>query len=223
MRTFLRCCLLLLLLWPTSLHAQGATPVGTASGRVQLLLLAANRQPVGGATASFVSEGQQPLATCTTDAAGRCTLLLNNAPADASGFIRGAIVVAGRGRKPLLWPGGVIAVELVLSESGQLDVPRDLYPTRTPNATETRAGTPGAVATVASTPTSAAFTPSATTTSPATTTLPPEAAASATLAPSPSLTIRRNSRQQQVGLALAAGLLLLVACYAWLGRLKETA
>ena len=240
----LLCFLFLLFLLPTALYAQGPTPVGTNSGRVQLQLLDAFRQPVGGARATFVSEAQEPLAQCTTDGAGRCTLLLESAPADASGFIRGAVVVEGRGRKPLIWPGGEIEIELVLNPAGQLDIPRDLYPTRTPNATEIAAGTPAPAPvtdepTATTAPALATASPTGATASPAATTSPPPSLTATPLAPGATATIAVASSpstnsplgvqlgaaidERRVEIALFSGLLILVTLYVWLGRRPEPA
>lgn len=131
--TWLALLLLLGLSLPTA--AQGPTPVGTTQGRVLLTLHDASGQPVSGEEARFVGEQQNVLATCTTDGAGRCTLELPTAPADASGFIRGAVEVEGRGRKPVIWPGGDFPLTVTLDAAGQLDVPLDVYATRTPAPT----------------------------------------------------------------------------------------
>ena len=131
--TWLALLLLLGLALPAG--AQGPTPVGTTQGRVLLTLQDGSGQPVGGVEVLFLSEQQVALASCVTDGMGRCTMELTNAPADASGFIRGSLAIEGRGRRPVIWPGSDFPLTITLDEAGQLDVPLDLYVTRTPAPT----------------------------------------------------------------------------------------
>lgn len=134
---FFALCLFLL---PISLYAQGATPVGAGGGSIQLTVTTAGGQPVSGAVASYVAEGGQTFGSCTTDGAGRCTITVQDAPTGASGLLRGAVVIEGRGRRPVIWPSGQsLELAIQLDEAGQLGVPYDIYPTRTPNPVERQA------------------------------------------------------------------------------------
>ena len=118
-----------------------------------------------------MTEQKQFLGSCITNLNGRCTITFTNAPTDASGLIRGALSIKDHGRRPIIWPGGPITIQLQLSDSGTLDVPSDLYVTRTPKAspqtlesevTQTKtspiASTPTLISTPISTP-SAVSTP----------------------------------------------------------------
>lgn len=120
----------LFLLWSTLFQL--------ADGQIAVTLVNENRSPVAQENISFVTEQQQVLASCYTNSQGRCTITVQNAPTDASGFIRGSLSINDRGRRPVLWPGGQIEVQIMLKD-GRVDVPSDAYVTRTPKpeATET--------------------------------------------------------------------------------------
>lgn len=102
-----------------------------ANGQIAITLVNENDSPLTQENIEFLTENQQVLARCVTNSLGRCTITIENAPTDASGFIRGSLSINDHGQRPLLWPGGQIEVQLVL-EDGKLRVPSDAYVTRTP-------------------------------------------------------------------------------------------
>ena len=106
----------------------------SANGEILVTLLDEKESPIAQETIQFMTEQQQVLGSCITNTLGRCTITIQDAPTDASGFIRGALSIRDHGRRPIIWPGGPITIQLQLSDSGTLDVPSDLYVTRTPKA-----------------------------------------------------------------------------------------
>ena len=106
----------------------------SANGEISVTLLDEKVSPIAQETIQFMTEQQQVLGSCITNPLGRCTITIQDAPTDASGFIRGALSIRDHGRRPIIWPGGPITIQLQLSDSGTLDVPSDLYVTRTPKA-----------------------------------------------------------------------------------------
>lgn len=113
----------LLILWSTLFQI--------ADGEIAVTLVNENQSAIGQESIEFVTEQQQVLGSCVTNSQGRCTITIQNAPTDASGFIRGSLLLGDRGRRPVLWPGGQIEVQIML-EGGKVDVPSDAYVTRTP-------------------------------------------------------------------------------------------
>jgi hypothetical protein len=101
----------------------------TTSGQIELLLTNDQGSPVAGVQARFLSEANAELGRCTTDAAGACLLDLPDAPANASGFIRGTLVLDGHGKRPLIWPGGLLELPQSLDT---LAPPVDVYATLGP-------------------------------------------------------------------------------------------
>ncbi len=106
----------------------------TASGEITVTLLDTGETRVVGETIQFITQEQAVMASCVTNISGRCTMTIN-APSDASGFIRGALAISGRGQRPVIWPGGGLELTLTLNDAGQLKIPSDLYVTRTPQNT----------------------------------------------------------------------------------------
>ena len=104
----------------------------SANEEISVTLLDENKSPIAQETIQFMTEQKQFLGSCITNLNGRCTITFTNAPTDASGLIRGALSIKDHGRRPIIWPGGPITIQLQLSDSGTLDVPSDLYVTRTP-------------------------------------------------------------------------------------------
>ena len=78
----------------------------TASGQVTVTLLDSQQAPVVSEIIELVNEQRQTIGSCVTSANGRCTITLEEVPADPSGFIRGTLTISGRGRRPVIWPGG---------------------------------------------------------------------------------------------------------------------
>ena len=105
----------------------------SANEEISITLLDENKSPIAQETIQFMTEQPQVLGSCITNTLGRCTITIQDAPTDASGFIRGALSIKDHGRRPIIWPGGPITIQLIL-DSGTLDVPSDLYVTRTPKA-----------------------------------------------------------------------------------------
>lgn len=102
-----------------------------ANGEILVTLVDENKSLIAQETIEFVTEEQQVLASCVTNSQGRCTITIAFAPTDASGFIRGGLLLGDRGRRPIIWPGGKINIQIML-DGGKVDVPSDLYVTRTP-------------------------------------------------------------------------------------------
>lgn len=105
----------------------------SANGEILVTLLDEKKSPIAQETIQFMTEQQQVLGSCITNTLGRCTITIQDTPTDASGFIRGALSIRDHGRRPVIWPGGSITIQLIL-DNGKLDVPSDLYVTRTPKA-----------------------------------------------------------------------------------------
>ena len=95
-------------------------------------MLSDTNQPMVGETLSFASEQQEVLASCITNASGRCTMILADVEADASGLIRGTLLT-GRGQRPIIFKGELFEITLTLDETDQLNIPSDAYVTRTPD------------------------------------------------------------------------------------------
>ena len=138
----------------------------TTNGEIEITLLDEKEKPIAEETIQFVTEQQEVLASCVTNGNGRCTITLDNAPADPSGFIRGTLAIKGRGRRPVIWPGGPFELTLTLDEAGKLPIPSDLYVTRTPkvqNSTPSSAPSATGTSSLMSTPSGTPFgTPSGT-------------------------------------------------------------
>lgn len=121
--------LLFLALWLVApVHAQ------RGDGQLTVTLLDHTGAPVAGEPLTFLTGDKQPLATCTTDAVGTCTLVLTSAPTDASGFIRGSVLVR-ESRRPVLWPGGALAIQIQQDVLGHVNPPADVYTVHDPVAT----------------------------------------------------------------------------------------
>ena len=117
-----------------------------ADGEIAVTLVNENQSPIGQEGIEFVTEQQQVLGSCVTNSGGRCTITIQNAPTDASGFIRGSLLLGDRGRRPVLWPGGQIEIQIMLKD-GKVDVPSDAYVTRTPKPEATPTAQDGLQAT----------------------------------------------------------------------------
>ena len=225
MRLSLLCALCLFLL-PATIHAQGATPVGTGSGSILLTVTAATDLPASGITATFEAEGGQTFGSCTTDRGGRCTISVQSAPTGASGLFRGAVVIEGRGRRPVTWPSGEsLDLTIQLDESGQIGVPADLFPTRTPNPAPPVIASQTAAAASSSVPidTEAVEVTSTTSAIPSASAQIDSTAPATASAPSATGKSGEQGSALAVGIALVVGVIfILVAFYLLLGR-KESA
>ncbi|MGB0386422.1 MAG: hypothetical protein ACPGWR_16550 [Ardenticatenaceae bacterium] len=109
----------------------------TTSAQVTVTLLNDQEAPAVSETIELVNEQRQTIGSCVTSANGRCTITVEEVPADPSGFIRGAVVVSGRGQRPVIWPGGPLQITIILDSAGQIFVPSDQYVTKTPESTQT--------------------------------------------------------------------------------------
>lgn len=115
---------------------------GTASGVITLTVVTESGTPIAQALVTFRAEGERlERGQCVTDEAGTCTLQVLNAPTDASGLIRGYLYL-GDGQRPVLWPGGDLAIEITTSDSGRLRPPADFIDSARGTPTPTVTGTP---------------------------------------------------------------------------------
>lgn len=137
-RSFVVAILSALLLWPLGAAVSGAQ---SSAGRIVLTLTGHSGQPVVEVSVTLRDPNEAVLGHCTTDVLGRCEIALPIAPTDASGFIRGILDVGPHGRRSLLWPGGVLTLDLHLDAQGALAIPADLYVTRTPAPSVTAGAT----------------------------------------------------------------------------------
>jgi hypothetical protein len=64
-----------------------------------------------------------PSGNCQTDRAGHCFLNAPQKYRGQNGFFRGYLSVGEYGQKSLLWPGGILDVNVWIDEEGQLDIP----------------------------------------------------------------------------------------------------
>lgn len=106
----------------------------TASGKIQVMLQDVRGQAVAGQLVRFMVEGSPSVTSCTTNAAGTCTILLEAVPADHSGFIRGTLEVVGHGTRPLIWPAGELDLALTVGVEGGIQPPVDVLATRAPTS-----------------------------------------------------------------------------------------
>ncbi|MBT3391378.1 MAG: hypothetical protein HN413_13330 [Chloroflexi bacterium] len=65
---------------------------------------------------------------CTTDIAGICLIEIAKLIFDASGFLRGNIVVGEHGSRPVIWPGGMLDIPVWLDVDNTLDVTGESQP-----------------------------------------------------------------------------------------------
>jgi hypothetical protein len=88
------------------------------TGAITIFVVSASGTPVANAAVHFRAEREtQSRSTCTTDAQGRCLLVIADAPTDASGLVRGNLYI-GESSRPVLWPGGDLAITITLTRSG---------------------------------------------------------------------------------------------------------
>ena len=152
----------------------------SGEAQITVTLLDDASQPIVGQTISFASEQQEVLASCMTNANGRCTMILYK-PTDA--LIRGTLITE-HGQRPVIFKGQSFEVTLTLNEADQLHIPSDAYVTRTPqNRPVVRPETTAQPETTATTTTqpeaTATYEPETT----ATTTVQPETTATTTAQP----------------------------------------
>jgi hypothetical protein len=58
---------------------------------------------------------------CTTDAIGQCRIEIEKPSFDATGFLRGRIVVGDYGKRALIWRGGILDVPVWLDAANTLE------------------------------------------------------------------------------------------------------
>lgn len=66
---------------------------------------------------------------CTTGQDGRCEISVSaDAPKDASGFLKGALDLGERGKRSVIWPGGLLEVPIKLDEAGKVQTDTEAGP-----------------------------------------------------------------------------------------------
>lgn len=65
---------------------------------------------------------------CTTDEAGQCLIEIEKPSFDATGFLRGQLIVGEYGKRALIWPGGILDVPVWLDVGNTLDVAGESQP-----------------------------------------------------------------------------------------------
>ncbi len=65
---------------------------------------------------------------CNTDEIGQCLIEIEKPYFDATGFLRGQIIVADYGKRALIWPGGILDVPVWLDEANTLEVAGESQP-----------------------------------------------------------------------------------------------
>ena len=132
MRTlFLLTVLLLCFLAPGRAIAQD-------QDRIKLTLLSQAGKSISGATATlliyqFDKHGTTvevfPSGNCVTDQGGRCEIVVDpNAPRDAAGFLKGALDLGEHGKRSVIWPGGLLEVDIKLNQAGKVQVDTEAGP-----------------------------------------------------------------------------------------------
>ena len=107
-----------------------ATALQTDQDRVAVFLVNQGGKPIPGVSVSlliykFNERGTTVEAyfagSCTTDQGGRCEIIVSaDAPKDASGFLKGALDLGERGKRSVIWPGGLLEVPIKLNEAGKV-------------------------------------------------------------------------------------------------------
>jgi hypothetical protein len=63
-----------------------------------------------------------PSGSCRTGEGGRCQIVVKKDVRDQSGFYRGYLAVGSYGKRPVLWPGGELSMNVWLNEDDVVDV-----------------------------------------------------------------------------------------------------
>jgi hypothetical protein len=63
-----------------------------------------------------------PAGSCRTGEGGRCQIVVKKDVRDQSSFYRGYLAVGSYGKRPVLWPGGELSMNVWLNENGGVDV-----------------------------------------------------------------------------------------------------
>jgi hypothetical protein len=63
-----------------------------------------------------------PAGSCRTGEGGRCQIVVKKDVRDQSGFYRGYLAVGSYGKRPVLWPGGELSMNVWLNEDDVVDV-----------------------------------------------------------------------------------------------------
>jgi hypothetical protein len=107
-------------------HAATATPTQTTTAEVIIHLLDANNQPLAGVTITLVlnryGDAIEAIhaGSCVTDAAGSCSITVDDPPRLRSGKIEGFIDLGEYGRQLIGWKGDSFEITLQLYPDGKL-------------------------------------------------------------------------------------------------------
>lgn len=97
----------------------------SGTGEITVTVTSESGIPIPEAYVTFRTEQEHlDRGACVTDATGRCTLFVVDAPTDASGLIRGYLYL-GDGNRPVIWPGGDLSITITTSDSGRIRPPAD--------------------------------------------------------------------------------------------------
>lgn len=70
-----------------------------------------------------------PSGNCATGQDGRCEIVVStDAPKDASGFLKGALDLGEHGKRSVIWPGGLLEVQIKLNPSGKIQTDTEAGP-----------------------------------------------------------------------------------------------
>lgn len=97
----------------------------SGTGEITVTVTSESGIPIPEAYVTFRTEQEHlDRGACVTDATGRCTLFVVDAPTDASGLIRGYLYL-GDGNRPVIWPGGDLSITITITDSGRIRPPAD--------------------------------------------------------------------------------------------------
>lgn len=115
-----------------------ARVVAQGQDRVDIILTDQGNKPVSDVTVTlliykFDEHGTTveifPSGSCITGQDGRCEIVVNvSAPKDASGFLKGALDLGERGKRSVIWPGGLLEVPITLNQTGKVLIEREAGP-----------------------------------------------------------------------------------------------
>lgn len=107
-----------------------ATAQNQEQDRVDVMLINQSGNPIQDVTITlliykFDENGTTveifPSGSCTTGPDGRCEIIVSaDAPKDPSGFLKGALDLGERGKRSVIWPGGLLEVSIKLNQSGKI-------------------------------------------------------------------------------------------------------
>jgi hypothetical protein len=126
MLNYLILCVLIIGIWiPQSASGQESED----GGRIAVTLSDRQGSPLAGVKVSLYlyQFGQTPIraipaGSCRTGEGGRCQIVVKGDVRDQSGFYRGYLAVGSYGKRPVLWPGGELSMNVWLNEDDMVDV-----------------------------------------------------------------------------------------------------